>query len=287
MLEHWNIENLARGREADFRDREQLEKEQELDENVQKWALANNAQLAAIPGNATPGNGPRLMRDMVNNPSSFQAPQGYGRLLTKHIDFQGLDHDPKNGWTENSKQVDWSKHLRWDVYYVPINTEAKGKVAMNGGDWAKYYGVKGLDPQKSYTVDSISHLVSAATTQRKNERESLNQDFKAKHDALNATINSARTNVTQYESEKRELLKQGYGEDDDEVQQIEDKIEAEQKREQDAIGEMHPRIRERVMKPTPKTQPSQQYKVGDSVTLKNGSRVQITKINPNGTFEYR
>jgi hypothetical protein len=33
--------------------------------------------------------------------------------------------------------------------------------------------------------------------------------------------------------------------------------------------------------------PTPPYKVGDTVTLKNGQSVQITKINPNGTFEYR
>ena len=37
-LEHWGIENLANAREADYRDREQLNKENEQDENVQKWA---------------------------------------------------------------------------------------------------------------------------------------------------------------------------------------------------------------------------------------------------------
>ena len=144
------------------------------------------------------------------------------------------------------------------MYYAPTDTQAKGKVAMSGADWSKYYSVKGLDPQRNYTVDSLSHLVSAATTQRRNERESTNQDFKEKHDALNATINSARTNVTQYEAEKRELLRQGFGKDDDEVQEIEDKIGTEQKREQDAIDEMHPRIRERVKPQTPAAQPKAQ-----------------------------
>jgi dsDNA-specific endonuclease/ATPase MutS2 len=34
------------------------------------------------------------------------------------------------------------------------------------------------------------------------------------------------------------------------------------------------------------TPPPPQIKVGDVVTLKNGSRVKVTKINPDGTFEH-
>jgi len=293
QMEQWNLESLARAREADYRDRDQLTKEQEQDDNLQKWAVESNAQLAPIPGNATPGNGPKLMRDMTNNPASFQAPQGYGRLLTKHLSFDGLDYDAKNGWTENGKPVDWSKHMQWDVYYVPLDPQSQKKIVMSGANWEKYYGVKGLDPTQDYSVNSVSSLVAAATTQRKNDRESNNQDFKEKHDALMATVNSARTNIAQYESEKRELLRDNSGDESDpEIRALDAKIADEQAREQDAIDQMHPRIRERVTKPAPtpkaKSAPTpSQYKVGDKVTLKNGQQVTITKLNPNGTFQYR
>jgi hypothetical protein len=248
-LEHWNLESLARARESDYRDREQLEKEEVQDENIQKWSIDNGAQLASIPGNATPGNGPKLMRDMVNNPDSFKAPEGYGRLLVKHYDFDDLDHDSKDGWTENGKPVDWSKHMTWSIYYAPTNSTSNKPVTMSGEDLENNYGIKGLDPDRDYTIDGgAKSLIAAATTQRKNERESNTADFKDRHDALNATIQSARTNVTQLADEKRELLRQGYAEDDDEVKGVETKIQAEQKREQDAIADMHPHIRERVTK---------------------------------------
>jgi len=251
-LEHWNLESLARSRESDFRDREQLEKEEVQDENIQKWSIENGAQIASIPGNATPGNGPKLMRDMVNNPDSFKAPEGYGRLIVKHYDFDGLDHDSKNGWSENGRPVDWNKHMTWSIYFAPTNTTNTKPVTMSGRDLEKNYDIKGLDPDRDYTIDGgAKSLIAAATTQRKKERESNNQDFKEKHDALTATIQSARTNVTQLADEKRALLRQGYAEDDDEVKGVETKIEAEQKREQDAIAEMHPRIRERVKAPAP------------------------------------
>ncbi|MGA8500903.1 MAG: hypothetical protein WB683_05100 [Candidatus Sulfotelmatobacter sp.] len=253
-LEHWNMENIARGREADYRDREELRSEEAQEENVEKWATENNAYLAPIvPQNGVAGNGPALMKAMVANPAAFQPPAGMGRLITKHYDFDGLDHDSKNGWTENGKPVDWSKHLTWNVYYVP---PGGGKVSMTGSDWQKFYHVNGLDPNKTYSVDSVQHLVAAASTERKNDREDFNQNFKEQHDALNATINSARTNVTQLDTEKRELIRQGYTKDDDEVQELDEKIAAEQKRETDAIGEMHPRIRERVTKQTPAAQPA-------------------------------
>ena len=292
QMEQWNLESLARAREADYRDRDQLEKEQSQDDNLQKWAVESNAQLAPIPGNATPGNGPKMMRDMTNNPASFQAPQGYGRLLTKHLSFDGLDYDSKTGWTEGGKPVDWSKHMQWDVYYVPLDPQSQKKIVMSGANWEKYYGVKGLDPTQDYSVNSVSSLVAAATTQRKNDRESSNQDFKEKHDALMATVSSAKTNIAQYESEKRELLRDNSGESDPEIKALDAKIADEQAREQDAIDQMHPRIRERVTKqtPTPKAKSApapSQYKVGDKVTLKNNQQVTITKINPNGTFEYR
>jgi hypothetical protein len=248
-LEHWNLENLARAREADYRDRDQLEKEEAQEENVQRYAIENGARLAPVPNNGVPGNGPALMKAMVNNPKAFAPPDGYSRLLTKSIDFSGLDRDDKNGWTEKSKPVNWADHMKWSVYYVPQNAGGKQPVSMSGAEWQKFYGVKGLDPKRTYNVDSVQHLVGAATSQRKNEREDFNQSFREKHDALNATISSARTNVTQLNNEKRELIRQGFAVDDDEVKELDDKIATEQKREQDAIGDMHPRIRERVKQP--------------------------------------
>lgn len=247
-LEHWNMENLAHAREADFHDREELEKEQGQEDNLQKFAIDSNARLANIPHNDEAGNGSTLMKAMVNNPEAFKAPDGYGRLLTKHIDFTGLQHDEKNGWTENGKPVDWNNHMQWSLYYVPQGGEKGVKVTMSGADWQKYYGVKGLDPARNYNVESVQHLVAAATSQRRNERDDFNQTFKEKHDSLNATISSARTNVTQLNSEKRELIRQGFAEGDDEVKEIDDKIGDEQKREQDAISDMHPRIRQRIAK---------------------------------------
>jgi hypothetical protein len=256
-LEHWNLENLAHARDADYRDREELEKEQAQEENVQKYAIENGGTLASIPHNNESGNGPTLMKAMVNNPQSFAAPDGYGRLIAKAIDFSGLDHNAKNGWTENGKEVDWSQHMKWSVYYVPKNADGKRPVTMSGADWQKYYGVKGLEAGKNYNVESVQHLVAAATAQRKNERDDFNSSFKERHDALNATINSARTNITQLNNEKRELIRQGFAVDDDEVKDLDDKIEDEQQREQDAIGQMHPRIRHRVAKPNTTAQPAQ------------------------------
>jgi hypothetical protein len=129
---------------------------------------------------------------------------------------------------------------------------------MSGADWHRLYGVNfppGSDPKKMYNVKAVAPLISVATSNRKQEREDSNQSFKEKHDALAATVSAARTNVTQLNSEKRELLRQGYGESDSEVKDINGRIADEQKREQGAIDEMHPRIRERVKAQTPTTQP--------------------------------
>jgi gas vesicle protein len=93
-------------------------------------------------------------------------------------------------------------------------------------------------------------LVSVATQDRKQNREDANQSFREKHDALSATIGAARTNVTQLESEKRELIRQGFSASDNEVKEVQSKIEAEQKREQGAIDEMHPRERVKAQTPT-------------------------------------
>jgi hypothetical protein len=255
-LEHWNMENLARGREADYRDREQLEKENEVDLNVQKWAVDNGAFVApSIPQNGVPGNGPTMMKAMTKNPTAFNAPAGMGRLLVKKYDFDSLDHDSKNGWTENGKPVDWSKHLTWTVLYVPHNPADKAPISMKASEWTRLYNVKfpqGTDPNAMYNTKAVAPLIGVATQGRKQEREDANESFKSKHDALNATINASRTNVTQLSDEKRELIRQGYAEDSDEVQDVQDKIEDQQKREQDAIGEMHPR--ERVTKQAPAAQ---------------------------------
>jgi hypothetical protein len=299
-LEHWNMENLAHAREADYRDRDQLEKEEEQEQNLQKWAIENGAKPASILHNAENGNGPTMMKTMVNNPQAFAPPAGSSRLITKNIDFTGLDHDEKTGWTENGKPVNWADHMKWSVYWVPQNGGGKQPVSMTGADWQKYYDVKGLDPDKTYNVESVQHLVAAATTQRKNDREGFTQSFKEKHDALQATISSARTNVTQLNSEKRELIRQGFAVDDDEVKELDEKISTEQQREQDAIDEMHPRIKERVTKQpatqqapltgqtggTPRANPQSQNRQGGN-PAPEGTKIRVgnqTKEKRNGQW---
>lgn len=78
-LEQWNVENLMHGREADYRNREQLEKENEADLNIQKWAIDQGAYVApTIPNNGVPGNGPGMMQAMIKNPQAFNPPAGMG-----------------------------------------------------------------------------------------------------------------------------------------------------------------------------------------------------------------
>jgi hypothetical protein len=86
--------------------------------------------------------------------------------------------------------------------------------------------------------------------------------------------------VTQLNSERRELLRQGYGEDDAEVKDINGKIADEQKREQDAITEMHPRVRERVKAQTPTAQPGNPN--SNSSTPQTFSIGAWKKANPKG-----
>jgi hypothetical protein len=283
-LEHWNMENLAHGREADYRDREQLDKENEQDESVQKWAIENGAFIApSIPNNGVPGNGPDTMKAMIKDPNRFNPPSGMGRLIIKKYDFDSLDHDAKDGWTENGKPVDWSKHLTWTVMYAPSNPADKNPISMSGADWHRLYGVNfppGSDPTKMYNVKAVAPLISVATSNRKQERDDHNQSFKEKHDALSATIGAARTNVIQLNSEKRELMRQGYGESDDEVKDINGKIADEQKREQEAIDEMHPRVRERVRAQTSAAQPGNPNNT--SSTQQTFSIGAWKKANPKG-----
>jgi hypothetical protein len=288
-LEHWNIEQLMHGREADFKDREQLDKENEQDENIQKWASENGAFIApTIPGNGVPGNGQDMMKNMIKNPAAFNPPTGMGRLVIKKYDFDRLDHDAKDGWTENGKQVDWSKHMTWTIFYVPSNASDKTPISMSGADWHRLYGVNfppGSDPSKMYNVKTVAPLISVATSNRKQEREDSNETFKQKHDALSATIGAARTNVIQLNSEKRELLRQGYGESDAEVKDINGRISDEQKREQDAISEMHPRVRSRVSQPqTPAATPP--GKANDASNTRQSFSIGAwKKANPKGDVD--
>lgn len=284
-LEHWNMENLAREREADFKDREQLEKENGQDLDIQKWAIQNGAYIApTVPYNGKPNNGLDMMRAMTKNPEAFNPPAGMGRLVLKQYNFDGLDHDAKNGWTENGQPVDWSKHLTWTVYYSPVNTASKTDISMSAKEWTDLYGVKfpkDTDPDRMFNIKGIAPLISVATQGRKQQREDDSQAFKEKHAALTATISAARSNIAQLGSERRQLIGQGYSTADDEVKEIDGKIKDEQKRKQDAIGEMHPKVRARVKNqqaPTPAAKPaSNQTNSSQAFSVKAWQ-----KANPNG-----
>jgi hypothetical protein len=284
-LEHWNMENLAHEREADLKDREQLEKENEQELNIQKWAVENGAFIApTVPFNGKPNNGLDMMRAMTKNPDAFNPPAGMGRLVVKQYNFNGLDHDAKNGWTENGQPVDWSKHLTWTVYYSPSSSATKTDISMSAKEWTELYGVKfpkDTDPNRTFSIKGVAPLISVATQGRKQQREDDSQTFKEKHDALTATISAARSNITQLGSERRQLIGQGYSAADAEVREIDDKIKDEQKREQDAIGEMHPKVRARVKNqqaPTPAAKPASNQ-AGPSQAFSVGA---WKKANPNG-----
>jgi len=253
-LEHWNLENLARAHEADYRDREDLLQENRQDADIQKWAAENGAYLApTIKNNGVPGNGPDLMKAMVANPAAFNAPDGMSRLITKHYSFDGLDHDSKNGWTEDGKPVDWSKHMTWNVYYVPQTTKGK-PISMSAADWSSLYNVKfpkGTDPDQMFNVDAIKPLISVATTNRKQDREDASQAFKEEHGALNATFNDASKTITQLNNTKSSLVRRGFAEDGPEVKDVEQQIQAATKRKDDALAAMHPHVRQRVTKQQP------------------------------------
>jgi hypothetical protein len=178
--------------------------------------------------------------------------------------------------------------MTWTIFYVPSSASDKTPISMSGADWHRLYGVNfppGSDPTKMYNVKTVAPLISVATSNRKQEREDSNQSFKEKHDALAATVSAARTNVTQLNSEKRELLRQGYGETDAEVKDINSKIADEQKREQGAIDEMHPRVRSRVTGPqTPTATPP--GKTNDaSDTRQTFSIGAWKKANPKGDVD--
>ena len=132
-----------------------------------------------------------MMKAMIKDPNRFNPPSGMGRLIIKKYDFDSLDHNAKDGWTENGKPVDWSKRLTWTVFYVPTNSSDSNPILMSGADWHRLYGINfppGSDPTKTYNVKAVAPLISVATSNRKQEREDHNQTFKEKHDALSATI---------------------------------------------------------------------------------------------------
>ena len=105
-IEQWNIQNLMAGREADYRDREQLLKENEQDANIQKWAIDNGGYLApTIPHNGEPGNSQQLMKDMTRDPASFQSASGSRAVAGEEIRLQRTE----------SRLEEWMDGERWQA----------------------------------------------------------------------------------------------------------------------------------------------------------------------------
>jgi hypothetical protein len=163
IREHYNMESMNAGREANLRDREQLLLEDNRVNLLEQKYLENGATLANVPGNGTPGNADAMKKLFTAHPERFTPPQGMGRVLIKSYNLDDLNFSQKDGWTDsNGKPADPRTNSEWKLYFVPSQAENE-KVSLSGKDLTKFYGLRGIDQDRNYQM-TVGQLTSLATT---------------------------------------------------------------------------------------------------------------------------
>lgn len=129
------INSLQYGKSAHLHDDKQMMSHNNSAEIVKNAALKNGGAPAQVDGNGEKGNGPALMKQYNQDPTSvMQAPDGFHRIPFIEYDTAGLVHkdgtwvDPKSG-----KEPDWNDHATVTLVDLP-NSAWNKNLSLTKGD---------------------------------------------------------------------------------------------------------------------------------------------------------
>lgn len=246
-----------------------------------KFTDANGEKVDSISASA-------LAKAYTADPTIAHAPDGYERHLIDLTDATGLTFNGTQ-WTDDSgHEVNMSDKTQIKAYDVPTSS-MKSYSPTSGTVINKLAGDQIVDAKGTYSISGEGKLAirslglkNDATEARAlaaKARAAKQADMTTKANQINDKWDVAAQKVTdRYNSIIDNPLNDG-----DEAR----KTKAAEQRDADLRTIEGSRKRD-LTKLGPQAQTNTpRVTVGQHVTLKSGNQVEITKVNPNGTFEYK
>jgi hypothetical protein len=293
QFELQNREALLHERDSNLRDQDFNERHNERMETLRDKATESGAVDAPIEGNGQPGNGAKFEQLFAKQPELFQPPQGYNRLVTTDVDMKGLTYDQKLGWVDaTGRPIDLKDRTSWHVQYLPVNS-GKEPLEFKGSDLNKLLPKTAgtlLQPDKIYRLP-FDGVVALATKEHELNRTAATDAYKYKHDELAAQLGELKNKADNYTREaisadRRAEFDPQAAADAKEFRQKADDAYNEYDKVQ-AQSNPHSQLR---MLDSGRNNPASVKPgvvIGQKVTLKNGRSVTVSKVNQDGTFEYK
>jgi hypothetical protein len=188
------------------------------------------------------------------------------------------------------KAVDLKDRNTWHVQFLPVNS-AKEPLEMTGAALNKLFPKTAgtlLDPTKVYTLP-IGSIVGMAAKEHETNRTQANDAYKIQHDETVAQLSALKDKADNYVREaiaadrRAEFDPQAAAD----AREFRQKAESAYDQFDKVQAASHPNSPLRKVDSGRNTTPAPGVVVGQKVTLKNGQNVTVTKVKPDGSFEYR
>jgi hypothetical protein len=290
MTAHENLQTAALLHELHAADEKTVQEHNAASRAYQKSLIDSGA----VPAKLTIGgeqvdstDGNSFVAAYSKDPSLTHAPQGYQRHFISTTDLSELHYDG-NHWVDDSgNPVNIGKNISIRAYDLPDST-LKTPRQYTGKEINAARRQKVVDDDKTYTMtpDAFSALYTLGTKDAAEDARTSNQRSLAEQrDRQNKQVAeitakrneaTAKANRTYYAT-----INNNPANEENATKERDEALKAAEDSYQSELSALRGSP-----KPTPQPNPPQ-IKVGQTVTLKNGKQVEVTKVNPNGTFEYK
>jgi hypothetical protein len=243
-------------------------------------------------------DGTSFQSSYIKDPSITTAPKGYVRHFISTTDLSELHYENGEWKDDSGNAVNIGKNISIRAYDQPTsNLKTPSMVKGSVINTARRQNI--VDPNKSYSIspDAMSGIYTlgtkdAAQSARTNHEQNLTDQRNKNQKTFYEIEAKKASSLAKAEHEYWSAINKGTDKDsalselNASKQQSQDAYEAEIKAAGGTSGHMEysPTTKPNTG-PTPKA-PAPQVRVGQRVKLKNGDQVNVTKVNPNGTFTW-
>lgn len=275
QIANWNAQSLAAEHTIAHEDRETTARVAQIQNETAQWIeQAGGRPWEQYADNATPGNGASMMRQATANPKLRQPPAGFHLLYTYKVDPDDPTKTTHTAWIVPDRADNETDLVSGDVLNrifgqsnlftpdkkYPLTLQQKIAISSNAiGNALKQSEISKNDAQRDAAEQLAKFRSSLDGKAPKQQISAINAQIRILNNQLNTASRDGDFQTVQSVTAQLDGL----------------------------TGQLQALSGGTAATPqAPKTATPTMPQVGQVVTLKNGSRVKITALHNDGTFDY-